>query len=172
VAKKKRKGRRRGRGGFRIASGKDKAYIVAGSALYGYMSHHVDFFETLPVVTTIGAPLTHGILLHFAAGAASGELRKWLDLSSVGALAVGGYHLGITKGDLEAAAAMKGDEDDPFADDEESIELRGHGDDVDYLEGDTDDFDDDDDDDDDLEGDRDDFDDDDIDDEYYDEAAA
>ena len=116
------------------------------------------------------------IAVSVSAGVIVVVLRKWLDLSSVGALAVGGYHLGITKGDLEAAAAMKGVDEDPFDDDDESVNLRGEGD-VDYLEGDTDDFDDDDDDDDDLEGDRDyagddDDDDDDIDDEYYEEAAA
>lgn len=183
MAKKKKRRSRRGGGGGgpRIASGKDKAYIFAGAGLYGYLSHHVELFESLPVAKALGAPITHGIILHYAAGASSGDLRRWLDLASVGALSVGGYFLGVTKGDLEKAAAMSGEhmmgQDDDDDDDEIDDDMRG--DDL-YIEGDFDE-----DDDDEVEGDYDDDDDEDdedveghayegddeMDDEYEEEAA-
>jgi len=184
VAKKKKRRSRRGGGGGgpRIASGKDKAYIFAGAGLYGYLSHHVELFESLPVAKAVGAPISHGIILHYAAGAASGDLRRWLDLASVGALSVGGYFLGVTKGDLEKAATMSGDhmmgQDDDDDDDDDEIDDDMRGDDL-YIEGDFDEDDDDevegdydDDDDDDVEGHDDDIEgDDEMDDEYIEEAA-
>jgi len=170
---------------MRIASGKDKAYLFAGAGLYGYLSHHIELFEKLPVIKAVGAPITHGIILHYAAQATSGDVRRWLDLASVGALSVGGYFLGVTAGDLEKAAAMSGDhmmggqfdnDDDELDDDDDDM----RGDDTMYIEGDFDEEDDDDvegdydddddDDDDDVEG-HDYEGDDDVDDDYYEEAA-
>ena len=161
-------------------------YIFAGGVVYGYLSNHVELFAKLPVIKAVGAPITHGIILHYAADAASGDLRRWLDLASVAALAVGGNNLGVTKGNLEQAAAMKGTammgQDDP----DDVTQMRGGQEDEDnvYLEGDFDEEDDDevegddyDDDDDEVEGDDDDDDDyevegdDDMDDDYYEEAA-
>lgn len=186
MAKKKKRRGRRGGGGMRIASAKDKAYLFAGAGLYGYLSHHVELFEKLPVMKGVGAPFTHGVILHFAAQAASGDLRRWLDLASVGALSVAGYFLGVQKGDIEKASAMSGhhmmgqfEDDDDVEDDDD--DMRG-GDDTMYMEGDFDEDDDDEvegdyDDDDDVEGDDDEDDDDevegddDMDDDYYEEAA-
>jgi len=144
--KKGRGGARRRRrgvagGGMRIASARDKGYIVAGAAVYGYFANHVDFAKSLPVLAAIGGPLSHGVLLHLGAQMTSGEIRRWLDLASVGALAVGGYNIGRAKGDLAAAAKMQGvdapgmlghhDEVMGELDDDDVVE----GEDEAYLEG-------------------------------------
>ena len=163
MAKKKRRGgkRRGGGGSARIATGKEKGYIAAGAAVYGYASRHIEMMKSVPVFDGIGAPASHGLIMHFLAGQFSGEVRRWLDLTSVGALAVAGYNLGVSKGDVKAAAAMKGIEGDHR--DEVMGELEDGDDDADDM-GDDDDADD-------LGSEDDDDDADAIDDEMYDEAA-
>lgn len=108
--KRRRRGRRRGGGAPRVATLKDKGYIGAGAAAYGYVDNHVEFMNKLPTLgtSTTARNASHGLALHFAAGFASGDIRRWLDLMSVGAIAIAGYKVGAAKLDMDA---LEGDDD-------------------------------------------------------------
>lgn len=113
---RKRKRRRRSRGGGggpRLHSLKDKAYVAAGAAAYGYVDNHVEAMEKLPVLGTsrTARAASHALALHAGASIAKGQLRKWLDLASVGAAAIAGYNVGKAKGDMAALEGVD-DEDD------------------------------------------------------------
>jgi len=99
---RRRRGNPRSRGNPGTSTGRDKAFIVAGAALYGYIDNHVEALDKVPVIDAIGPQFSHGIVLHFIARNTSGMLSKWTDLMSVAALSIGGYKFGKAKGDLTA----------------------------------------------------------------------
>ena len=134
--KKRRSSRRRTSGG-RATSIKEKGYLAAGAAVYGYLDNHVEAFEKIP---TLGKSRTarhasHALALHVLAHNTKGAIRKWADLASVGAISIAGYNVGKARGDV---AALEGVDDD----DDERMHLEGE---VDLLGEDDDDDDDDDD---------------------------
>lgn len=98
--------RRRRRGGSRpgTTTARDKMYLGAGAAAYGYLDNHVDLFNKVPTLGTSSAArqASHAVLLHLAARNTSGAFSKWCDLASVGATCVAGYKVGAAKLDMAA----------------------------------------------------------------------
>lgn len=106
MAKKKRRRRGRGRGGGGAAlavTGKDKLYVAAGGAAYGYLETQVEAFKKVPVLgeSKTAHRATHAVLFHYVARNTSGAIRKWSDLISVAASALAGHGVGAAGFDMD-----------------------------------------------------------------------
>lgn len=144
--KKKRGGRRRSSGssaGFRTL--KAQVRDLLGAAGYGFLTGDhgkapsiTAMVNKVPVVSAIGAPASHGLLLHFIASKTSGSVRMAAAHLSHAALMQAAHNIGVTGGDFATAVTMAGgddeisgeiddydtgDDDDIAGDDDEPIEL-------------------------------------------------
>lgn len=115
-------GRRRGRrggsagGGARTLRGQVRDFI--GAMAYGFATGDHGkapavraFVRKVPVLAQIGAPATHGLILHFIAGQTSGKLRMAAGHLSHAALMHAAHNLGGSGFELDKFQTMAGDED-------------------------------------------------------------
>lgn len=91
---------------------------LMGAAGYGFLTgdHNkapaiTSAVAKVPTVKAIGAPASHGLVLHFIAGQSSGMVRTIAGHLSHAALMHAAHNLGKTGGDVASAAALAGDGD-------------------------------------------------------------
>lgn len=119
--------RRRGGAVGAVRPLRAQLHDLMGSAGYGFLtgdhSHARDlrqYVAMVPTLDAIGAPASHGLLLHFIATKAGGSIRKIAGHLSHAALMHAAHNLGATGFDHEKAAKLAGDDgeigDDDLAD--------------------------------------------------------
>lgn len=64
-----------------------------------------------PVLDAIGAPASHGLLLHYIAGMVPGKFRKWVGHLSHAALMQAAHNAGSSGFEYDKFVTMAGDED-------------------------------------------------------------
>jgi hypothetical protein len=113
------RGRRR-RGGGAVSGVRplrSQMWDLGGAAGYGFLTGDHGkapvvraYVQKVPILDAIGAPASHGLLLHFIAQRTGGQLRRALGHLSHAALMQAFHNLGTTGFEFDAAVKLSGDD--------------------------------------------------------------
>lgn len=114
------RGRRRRGGavsGAAVRPLRSQLWDLGGAAGYGFLTGDHGkapvvraYVQKVPILDAIGAPASHGLLLHFIAQRTGGQLRKVCGHLSHAALMQAAHNLGVTGFEFDAAVKLSGDD--------------------------------------------------------------
>jgi hypothetical protein len=117
VAAPRRRRRSGGGGGGGARTLRAQIRDLIGAGAYGFLTgdHNrapqvTDMFQKLPTFEAIGAPASHGLLLHFLAINTSGKIRMAAGHLSHAALMHAAHNFGTTGGEWDQAIKLSGDD--------------------------------------------------------------